>query len=82
MQAKQHLISNMKQKAHALSTEMKQKVLQLQEDNRNLKRHLEVTSALCSAADVNLLQATSARPDLRPDPCRIHWHVSQLLAFV
>ena len=83
MQAKQQVISSMKQEAHALGTEMEQKVLHLQEENCTLRHKLEVNSALSKKyADVNLLQPPSARPYLRPDSCRIHWYVSQLLAFV
>ena len=78
------MISNLKQEAHASGTQMEQTIQQLQEDNRILRRNLEVNSALCSAADadLNLLQATSARRYLRPDPRSIHWYVSQLLTFV
>jgi hypothetical protein len=83
MQAKQQVISNLKQEAHASGAQMEQTIQQLQEDNRILRRNLEVNSALCSAdPDLNLLQATSARRYLRPDPRSIHWYVSQLLTFV
>jgi hypothetical protein len=63
MQAKQQVISNMKQEAHASWTEMKKKVLQMQEENRTLRHNLEVNSALCRRLleiypDVNLLQPT------------------------
>ena len=48
MQAKQQVISNLKQEAHALGTAMEQIVHQLREENRSLRHNLEVSSALCS----------------------------------
>lgn len=48
MQAKQKIISHMKQEAHASGTEMEQKLLQLQKENGTLRHKLEVNSALCS----------------------------------
>ena len=80
MQAKQQVISHMKQEAHASWTEMKQKVLQLQQENCILRHDLEVNSALCSRlleisrcdfAATNI--AGFSTPLLRPDSSRIHW---------
>lgn len=48
MQAKQQVISKLKQEAHALGTAMEQMVHQLQEENRCLRHNLEVSSALRS----------------------------------
>ncbi|DBB07513.1 TPA: hypothetical protein ACH3X3_008974 [Trebouxia sp. C0006] len=45
MQAKQQVISKLKQEAHALGTAMEQMVHQLQEENRCLRHNLEVQEA-------------------------------------